>query len=101
MNFEDCNIQITNAMTPETLDKLFIELWKPKHKVHLVMDTTRCDISLRKALSLKNVLDKHREHSKKYVDHTTIIVKSRMVRTILNMALHVLRPERPVNIHVQ
>ena len=95
------NIQITNTTTPETLDKLFAELWKPKRKIHLIMDTTGCDISLKKALSLKSVLDKHREQSKKYVNHTTLFVKSRIVKTIMNTALVVLRPERPVYISIK
>ena len=56
--------QITNTTTPETLDTFFTELWRTEPKVHLLMDTTGCDISLGKALSIKHVLDKHRKNSK-------------------------------------
>ena len=92
--------QITNTTTPETLDTFFTELWRTEPKVHLLMDTTGCDISLGKALSLKQVLNKHRNNSKRYIDHTTLLVKSSVVSTILKTALFVLRPERPVRIEV-
>lgn len=94
------NFQITDRTTADTLDIYLTDLWKAKSKVHLLIDTTQCDISLRKVLSLKTVLNKHRCYSKQYVDHTTLLVKSRMVSSILKTALVILRPERPVHIEV-
>ena len=101
MNTQVRYIQITNRTNPDVLDELFAELWKPKNKFHLIIDTTGCDISLNKALSIKHVLDKHREQSKKYVDHTTLLLKSIIVKIIMTTALVVLRPERPVYIRVK
>lgn len=91
---------ITPNTTADTLDVFFTNLWKTKPKVHLLIDTTQCDVSLSKALTLKNVLNKHRPNSRQYIDHTTLLVKSNVISAILKTALFILRPERPVNILV-
>jgi len=47
---------------------------------------------------MKGVLDKHRNNSKKYIEYTTIMVKSRLVKNLLRVGLSILKSERPVYI---
>jgi hypothetical protein len=60
-------------------------------------DTTQCcRLSLRRAMKMKSVLNKHRENSRKFIEHSNIIVKSNLAKNILRTALAVIRTERPV-----
>jgi hypothetical protein len=84
------------------MDVFFERLWVQPisgSKIHLTIDTTGCDnISVSKAFQMKRVLDKHREHSKKYLDRSTIIVRSMVVAGIIKTALVFLKTERPVHV---
>lgn len=93
------NIGITDDTTPEDLDRYFTQIWKHQKKVVLVFDTTQCcNLSLRRALKMKSVLNKHRFNSRMFIDHSEITVKSRLAKTILDTALCIIRTERPVKI---
>src|SRR6056300_1313066 len=90
-------IGITDETTPEDLDGYFTQIWKHQKRVILVFDTTQCcHLSLRRALKIKSVLNKHRENSRKFIDHSQILVKSNFVKNVLRTALCIIRTERPV-----
>lgn len=90
-------IGITNDTTPEDMDRYFTQVWRHNQKVVLVFDTTQCsNISLRRAMRMKSVLNKHRESSKRFIDHSQILVKSNFTKRILRTALFLIRTERPV-----
>jgi|SRR6056300_239366 hypothetical protein len=90
-------IGITDDTTPEEMDRYFTQIWRHNRRVVLVFDTTQCDnISLRRALRMKSVLNKHRENSRKFIDHSQILVRSNFTKNILRTALCIIRTERPV-----
>lgn len=90
---------ITDATSPVHMDLFFNYVWSHDEKVHIILDTTRCKkASLGRILSMREVLNKHRPNSKKYIDHTTVFVKSGWVKTLLNIGLSIIRTERPVHI---
>jgi hypothetical protein len=94
-------LKMTDAMTPEHLDLFFMRTWAFNKKVKLEIDATRCkNISLRRVLSVKKVLDEHRQHSRHYIEDSTIYVKTRFARRILQTALVFIRTERPVYVKV-
>jgi hypothetical protein len=93
------NIKIRDTTTPNDLDSMFTHAWSYKKPVRFSIDVTDCKkVSLGKVLSMKKVLDHHRPNSRKYVDYSTIFVKSRLAKTILNLGLSIIRTERPVYI---
>jgi len=90
-------IGITDDTTPEDMDKYFTQIWRHNKKMVLVFDTIQCsNISLRRALRMKSVLNKHRKNSKKFIDHSQILVKSNFIKNVLRTALFIIRTERPV-----
>ena len=92
-------IKVRDTTTPHDLDSMFTHAWSYKKPVQFVIDVTECKkVSLRKVLSVKEVLDRHRPNSRKYVDYSTIFVKSRLAKTVLNLGLSIIRTERPVYI---
>ena len=92
-------IKIRDTTTPHDLDCMFKHAWSYKKPVRFVMDVTECrNISLGKVLSMKKVLDSHRLNSSKYIDYTTVYVKSRLAKTVLNLGLSIIKTERPVYI---
>jgi hypothetical protein len=93
------NIRIKDTTTPQDLDSMFTHAWSYKKPVRFVMDVTECkNVSLGRILSMKGVLDHHRPNSRKYIDYTTIIVKSRLAKTLLSLGLSIIKTERPVKI---
>ena len=98
---ETFKFKITDTTTSNDMDSFFYDVWSRNVSVYLLLDTTSCKkVSLTRILSIKNVLNKHRNNSKKYIDYTTILVKSRLVKNILRVGLSILRTERPVYIRV-
>jgi hypothetical protein len=90
-------IGITDDTTPEEMDRYFTQIWRHNRRVVLVFDTTQCsNVSLRRALRMKTVLNKHRENSRKFIDHSQILVRSNFTKNILRTALCIIRTERPV-----
>ena len=66
-------IGITDDTTPQDLDRYFTNIWKHQKKIVLLFDTTQCsNISLRRAMQMKSVLNKHRSNSRKFIDHGEI-----------------------------
>ena len=92
-------IKIRDSTTPEILDSLFEHAWTYQKPVKFVIDVTGCrNVSLGRILSMKGVLDKHRQNSRRYIEHSEVMVKSRFVKTLLNIGLSIIRTERPVYI---
>ena len=89
-------ITLTNNIT----GKLFSFLNVPNYNIKkIVLDATDCrKISVGRILSMKGVLDEHRYSSRKYIDHTVVLVNSRFARFILRAGLAIIRTERPVYI---
>lgn len=98
----DKRIRITDNTTTDDMDGFFECLWdKPNSnsKIHLIIDTTGCtNITLSKAVTMKRVLNKHREQSKQHIDRSTIIVRSMVISGIIKTALVFLKTERPVKV---
>ena len=93
-------IRLTDATKPKDMDTFFQKAWLLNDRVSFVMDTTECrQISLGRILSMKEVLDKHRDNSKKYIDHTVIIVKSGITRFLLRTGLSIIKTDSPVYIY--
>ena len=91
------NIKIRDTTTPQDLDSLFTHAWTYQKPVKFMIDVTECKkVSLGRILSMKGVLDKHRPNSRKYIDHTTVLVKSGLAKSLLNIGLSIIRTERPV-----
>ena len=92
-------IKIRDSTTPEILDSLFEHAWTYQKPVKFVIDVTGCrNVSLGRILSMKGVLDKHRQNSRRYIEHSEVMVKSRFVKTLLNIGLSIIKTERPVYI---
>ena len=92
-------IGITDETTPEDLDGYFTQIWKHQKRVTLIFDTTQCsNVTLRRTLQIRTVLNKHRSNSRKFIDHSEILVKSKFVKNILKTALCIIRTERPVRV---
>ena len=92
-------IGITDDTTPGDLDVYFTNIWKYNKKITLILDTTQCsNITLGRALQIRSVLNKHRSNSRKFIDHSEILVKSNFVKNILKAALCIIHTERPVKV---
>ena len=92
-------IKIRDSTTPELLDTYFEDAWTYRKPVKFMIDVTECrNVSLGRILSMKGVLDKHRPNSRKYIEHSEVMVRSRFVRSLLNIGLSIIRTERPVYI---
>ena len=90
-------IKIRDSTTPEILDTHFQHAWAFRKPVKFVIDLRECNtVSLGRILSMKGVLDHHRPNSRKYIDYSTILVKSRWTERLLNIGLGIIRTERPV-----
>lgn len=91
------NIKIRDTTTPQDLDSFFTGIWSQDRRVRVVLDATECKkISLGRILSMKGVLDEHRYSSRKYIDHTVVVVNSGFARFVLRAGLAIIRTERPV-----
>ncbi len=96
-----CSLMITDSTRPKNLDLFFNTVWNFNEPVSLELNTVHCnDISLRRILSMKKVLDHHRPNSRKYVESSTILVGSNFARRVLQVGLFLVRPERPVFVRV-
>lgn len=91
------SLVVTNESTPTHLDSFFTQLWQKNDRVKLIIDATKCsNISVRRMLSIKGVLDKHRKDSSANIDFSVIFVKSNFVRNIIRLGLSIIKTERPV-----
>lgn len=93
-------LTLSNNTTAEEVDTFFSNVWKSNTtKTHIIIDTSNCtNISIKKIVSFKHVLDKHRENSRKHIDYSTVVVKNTIVAAIIRTSLCILKTERPVRI---
>jgi hypothetical protein len=100
-NMTIVTLKITKHTTPNDVDTFFTDTWNQRRRVRVVLDATECGrVSLGKILSLKDVLDKHRYNSRRYIEHSTILLKSRFVQTLVRLGLAIIGTERPVYVDV-
>jgi hypothetical protein len=96
-----CSLMITDSTNPKHLDVFLNTLWGFNEPVNIELNTTHCNnVSLKRILSMKKVLDHHRPNSRKYVESSTITVGSHFARKVLQVGLFIVRPERPVFVRV-
>jgi hypothetical protein len=96
-----CSLSVSDETTPERLDMIFNSIWAMEERVKFEINTTRCNnISLGRILSMKNVLDLHRPNSRKYLESSTILVKTQIARRLLQFGLALIRTEKPVYVKV-
>ncbi len=97
-----CSLMITDTTNPRHIDLFLNSVWgRYNEPVNLELNTTQCNnVSIRRILSMKKVLDHHRPNSRKYVESSTIIVGSQFARRVLQVGLFLVRPEKPVFIKV-
>ena len=89
-------IKLDDTTSASDLDSFFTGIWSQDRRV----DATDCrKISLGRILSMKGVLDEHRYSSRKYIDHTVVVVNSGFARFVLRAGLAIIRTERPVYIY--
>jgi hypothetical protein len=90
-------IKLDDTTSASDLDSFFTGIWSQDRRVRVVLDATECNkISLGRILSMKGVLDEHRYSSRKYIDHTVVVVNSGFARFVLRAGLAIIRTERPV-----
>ena len=93
-------IKLNDTTSASELDSFFTRVWSQDRRVKIVLDATDCrKISVGRILSMKGVLDEHRYSSRKYIDHTVVLVNSGFARFILRMGLAIIKTERPVYIN--
>ena len=79
-------IKLNDTTSASELDSFFTQVWSQDRRVKIVLDATDCrKISVGRILSMKGVLDEHRYSSRKYIDHTVVLVNSGFARFILRM----------------
>ena len=101
MHIIPVRISVTDYTTPDDLDRYFSESWKRcgDNKINFVFDIRQCrNVSLRRLLGMRSVLNKHRVNSRAHIDHSTVVVASNATRNILRMGLAIIRTERPVKV---
>jgi len=95
-------IGITDATTPDDLDRYFERAWKQcgdGQKINFVFDVRQCRrVSLRRLLGMRSVLNKHRANSRAHIDHSTVVVSNSATKNILRVGLAIIRTERPVKV---
>ena len=98
---QTCTLTITDKTTPKHLDLFFKSVWTFNKPVRLELNTVYCNnLSLGRILSMKKVLDHHRPNSRKYVEFSTVVVKTQFARRLLQIGLAIIRTERPVYVRV-
>lgn len=101
----DIRIHIHDQTTPGDLDRYFRRAWRVAYtsgsRVRFEIDASGVRPSFSKIVSMKRVLDDHRENSRAFLDSSTVYVNSRVVRRVLGAALAFIRTERPVRIRVK
>ena len=92
-------IKLDDTTSTNDLDSFFTQVWSQDKRVNIVLDARDCRrISLWRILSMKSVLDEHRHSSKKYINHTVVLVNSGFARFILRAGFAIIKTERPVYI---
>lgn len=102
------NLQIKNETTVDELDYFFESMWLDRKKeeannnILLRIDLSNCsNLTLNRILSIKGVMNKHRESSKQFIDESKIYVSSRMYKNLIKLGLFIIKTERPVHVVYQ
>jgi len=88
--------------TCEDFDRKMKHMYKQKRNVRLYLDVSKCSIiNMKNIISLKPILDKHRESSRKWLESTTICVHNRVTASFIQCILPFIKNEKPVYIRVK
>lgn len=93
------NIKLTldNSTTPDMFDNHMVHLFSSKKDVILDIDASRCtSLRFKTIMKLLPILDKHRNNSRKYLKHTSIVVPNKFISNVINFSLPFIRTEQPV-----
>lgn len=98
------HIKLTDDTDEMDLDRHFMHAWVltgRENKLQMILDATECNrVSLKRVMRSRSVLNKHRDMSKKYIDHSIILVKSKFTKKIIQLGLFFMKTERPVYVKV-
>lgn len=97
-------INISKKTTPNDLDQELETIWVEakksffrNNKYNLTFDTSEYKwIPLSKVLTVKSVLDKHSDNTKKYINQSEVLVQNVLMENIIKAALLVIKTEHPV-----
>jgi hypothetical protein len=105
IKMQSIRMHIHDETTTDDLDRYFRRAWRVAYtsgsRVRFEIDASDIRPSFSKILSMKRILDEHRENSRAFLDSSTVYVNSRIVRRVLGAALAFIRTERPVRIRVK
>ena len=94
------HIKLTDDMNEMDLDRHFMHAWVLTRR-QMILDATECNhVSLKRVMRTRSVLNKHRDMSRKYIDHSIILVKSKFTKKIIQLGLFFIKTERPVYVKV-
>ena len=91
---------LDNSTTPDMFDNHMVNLFSRKTDVILHIDASRyTSLRFKTIMKLLPILDKHRENSRKYLKHTSIVVPNKFILNVINFSLPFIRTEQPVYVH--
>ena len=88
--------------TCEEFDRQMKRMYQQKRNMRLYLDISKCSIvNMSNIISLKPILDRHRESSRKWLECTTIRVQNRVTAAFIKCILPFIKNEKPVYIQVK
>jgi hypothetical protein len=87
---------VQNNSTEEEMDCFLYTLFEQKIRVVLILDLSEYSESFFNLIKFKKLLDKYREYSREYLEHTIVIINNKLLILILEIILAIFQPERPV-----
>ena len=87
---------IKNETTEEEIDLFLYSMFEQKIMVVLNINLVGYTESFFNLIKFKKILDKYRNYSKEYIDHTNVLINNQLVVLILQTILTIFQPERPV-----
>lgn len=88
--------KLTDTTNIGDLDHFFTNSYAEKKLVKFVFDARECNVTFKKVMGLKPLLEKHRQSTKLYLKNSKIIMKSKILCMVVNSALKLIKPEKPV-----
>ncbi len=102
---KEVHLPITTETKKEDIDIKLREVYRSNYDKHsIVLNWDLCNlhfIQLKKFVHLKSVLDKYRNKTNYYVDHSVIYVRNKFHKVICSAGTKLCKPERPYYIIVQ
>ena len=90
-------IYVDNSTTPDILDENMTNMFSKKQNTILHIDASKCtSLRFKTIMKFMPIFDKHRDNSRKYLRHTTIIAPNKFISRVINFTIPFIRPEQPV-----